>query len=516
MKKHIYKYILTAFAIWLAAIFFAACAKPPQSLPQSSSAPQSAAVQLTPLQENIAKYLLLTQSQPSAENYRTLAGFYAEAGQIKQQRDVLEQGWRLNQDAESFDILQNIVVNAKEESPYLQGEIMRLEQNLSIEEYRAEALAMLISPEWFKNLMPKMPEGKRNYYWQSEESQNTLILELGYNKENLNLPYTKAWYISEGGAKVQVLLQEDAVFQMMETGLANGQYSGAFSSWLCISSTGGVYNDTGNFENGVLVGDFASRTHSINAPTDLFSLFSSKDGLEFANFAGNFAQGGKATVPQPAQSDGSFVAYAYSEDGKDYLKYNMAQDVAAADFVFDSMFYGINAPLAFAPYTPAPNAPAQGQVSIDISNMQVRVYDSVLEWFDGSTWHQLGSVEEYLVADPFYAPSLPQTGQTGEAGQAEIRHSSGFTARRAAAQIEAEKPKPATSSAAQSKPRTASSAAPAPSPPASQAPAQPPPPPAPSSQAPAPPPPAPSSQAPAPPPPTTGDGQDIGWSGDIL
>ena len=42
------------------------------------------------------------------EDYQALANLYGEAGFVRKQRDMLEQSYRLHQDAQSFEILQTI------------------------------------------------------------------------------------------------------------------------------------------------------------------------------------------------------------------------------------------------------------------------------------------------------------------------------------------------------------------------------------------------------------------------
>ena len=49
------------------------------------------------------------------EDYHTLAKLYGENGRVREQRDLLEQCYRLFQDQESFELLQSITVNLAEE-----------------------------------------------------------------------------------------------------------------------------------------------------------------------------------------------------------------------------------------------------------------------------------------------------------------------------------------------------------------------------------------------------------------
>ena len=49
------------------------------------------------------------------EDYHTLAGLYAQKGRVREQRNLLEQCYRLFGDQESFELLQNITVNLAEE-----------------------------------------------------------------------------------------------------------------------------------------------------------------------------------------------------------------------------------------------------------------------------------------------------------------------------------------------------------------------------------------------------------------
>ena len=49
------------------------------------------------------------------EDYQALAGLYGEAGLIRRQRDMLEESYRLYEDAQAFETLQGLAVNLDEE-----------------------------------------------------------------------------------------------------------------------------------------------------------------------------------------------------------------------------------------------------------------------------------------------------------------------------------------------------------------------------------------------------------------
>lgn len=499
--------LVFAMALALLLLFFSACGK--DNAPASSAASSAPSEVLTELEQSIAQHQALLDTEPSTENYVALAELYRQAGQIKQQRDTLERCYRLFADEQSFALLQDITVNAAEEADTVQEPLRQLVQNITTQEYNNEAIAMLMSPDWVSVMMPKLREGHRRYYLEDASAGTMLVAEVGYSADR---PYTRAWYATEGGTQVVSLLQQGTTAQWLQTGLANGQYSGAFSLWLCLGRQGAVYKDTGTFENGLLTGAYTTSVHQGDAPMDLFALISTRDELETTLYTGSFGSDGLPTVPQPENAQANLVAYAYTEDSKSYVWLTLPEGEDAAAHVFDAAFYGLPPYPAFAAYTPVPPKPPQGEVTVDLATVQVRVVDGELEWFDGARWHPFGSVADYMAQDPFLGHTPPDPGAAVDpfAEEPEPGGEEQALLGRGAAQAA---PASSSSSGASGGTRSSSSQAAATAPAATPAPTTPDPAPAP---APAPTTPT-TPTAPTPPAPETGkDGEDIGWTGDHL
>lgn len=344
------------------------------------------------------------------EDYLALADLYAQTSQVKKQRDLLEQSYRLNDDADSFAALQEIVVNIKEEDSSLQEELNRLQQNLALPEYRSEAAGMLISNDFHTLMMPTLKEGRRNYYLTDQEQHTSLYLEIGYQGST---PYANVWYTNADN-QVIAMMQTPETIHLLETGLADGAYQGDFSSWLCISAAGDTYFEQGTFENGIIAGDYTAQVRYGSEPVDLFSLFAGREDLELVTYSGNFDSNGITTLEQPADSkmqvahngnaENTTVIYAYHESMEKFLF--IADSAEAEELVFDYQLLGLTGYPDYQEYEPAkdsaqPETALTGEATLQLDDIRVRIYDSNIEWFDGSRWHIMGPVEEYLDADPF-------------------------------------------------------------------------------------------------------------------
>ncbi|MDR2044048.1 MAG: hypothetical protein LBQ15_06700 [Clostridium sp.] len=467
------------------------------------------------LEQSIADYELKRSSgEFTAEEYLALSGLYAQTGRIRKQRDLLEQSYRLNGDEGSFSVLQEIVVNIEEEDETVREEVRRLRQNLSTPEYQSEAVGMLVSGDWAKRLLPKLKEGRRRYYLEDAEGGTVLYLETGYD-ENGTL-YSHIWYATDAG-QATVLLQKADTVQLLTTGLTDGQLEGAFSSWLCIGSTGDIYQENGVLKNGVLVGDYTARVRYGSGSVDLFSLFLGREEAELATYTGRFTGDGTTALEQPeglnaatGGESGACLVYAYNGDQTKCLFLDVQEGTTAGDYAFTLASFGIPAYPEFPRYEPA--AEPEEEISAEVSRIRVRIYDSHIEWSDGQSWHRMGSAAEYAAEDPFRVYEEKEPDFAGTEGEGQNSGAGGSLSRRQASvegtkkSAESQQPasggsgKPTTPKSSASTPKTS---APSQTAPAQTAPAQT----------------APSQSAPAPsaPPSDSGAGDvDIEWTPDML
>lgn len=345
----------------------------------------------------------------NAEDYKELAQLYMQNGQIKKQRDMLEQCWRIYGDQEAFTLLQDITVNAQEESTALQQQAELLMQNLDILEYRNEAASVIYSQDWFQMMMPKLKEGRRNYYYESQTADGVMVWSTGYDLTGLT--YTNVWY--RHGEEMVILRQTPESIQMITTGFSEGKYQGAFESWLCVAASGDVYHETGTFTAGLITGDFTASVHSGTEPLDLIALWATREQPDFTVYTGKFDENGVTVLEQPdsdrrdTQSGGQEgkeqIIYAYTEDEKGYLFLNVDEGTSVEEQIFTAQLLGAYEYPAFGFYAPVQQSISNDsvkEVQINAADVKIRIYDSNLEWFDGTRWHTVGTVEEYQAQDP--------------------------------------------------------------------------------------------------------------------
>ena len=409
----------TVFVILL-IILAVGCAEKPVTEGDIEDVPAAAPILpvLSEQEISIADYETRVEKDGRAEDYLFLADLYHQAGMIKKQRDALERCFRLNNDAESYERLQDIVVNAAEENSVVQQKMMLIHQYLTYAEGQTEAVNILADSGWFREMMPKLSEGRRNYYREDYDDESILIVQVGYDYETDNTPYSRIWYTALREWQIICLTQQGNMLQLLVTETDDGVFNGAFSSWLCLGGDSGmVYFDAGTFKNGVIVGDFSSGVYTSASAADPFELFSLRNEPDMLIYTGNFGEDGVTSLTPPRGIMDGWIAYAYNDiRPDDYLYYIAKDDEDTEAYVFDYRFMELSLYPEFTPYVPAPMKEPQGEVAVDLTEVKVRVYDSVLEWFDGSNWHYMGEMADYIIDDPFHARTVASEGE-GIAGQ---------------------------------------------------------------------------------------------------
>ncbi len=454
-----------------------------------------------------------------ASDVRALAELYGQSDRIRRQRDVLEQAYRLFGDEESLTILEQITVNIAEEETAIAELAQQLYDNLSIDGYFDDGVAMLHDDTWFFTMMPKLDIGHRRYYLE-EEDGSLLCLEVGYNENGTR--YSAIWLTQSDGEVLHLQKQSDSIY-MLQTKLVDGVYQGAYETWLCLASDGDVYHEQGFFENGLSSGSYDCRVYLGSEAADILSLWSNRENFSFISYYGEFDDLGRTTLTQPSSLPEGEIVYAYDASGKKYLT---MQAPDSAQTVFDAAFWGLKTYPLFTPYSVEHFEQVD---SVDNVTPQIRIYDSNIEWFDGNVWHIAGSVKDFAAADPLgeisYSSILQNEGAGMETASHSGRGSKDTTPEKPASSSAPSSQKPASSSKPAQKPETAPPQAseqmpvpeetpnpapnptPVPSPSPGQNPAPEP------TPTPTPDPPAPTE--PAPPSGGSGDGSDIEWSPDL-
>ncbi len=355
----------------------------------------------------------------TAEDYWALAEQYREQGLIRKQRDVLEKSYRLYGDSTAFETLQTINVNLEEEDASVQEQANLMLQNLELQEYLSESINLISTEEWFKTMMPKLYEGNRNYFLQ-KDGQTALYIQAGYTQSGE--PFTKVWYLGE---QAKVLRKEGDAVQLLVTQIEDGNYQGAFESWTLDGSTGDIYHETGTFGNSVLTGDYMIAIHEGTESSDLFSMWSNKEGMKYTTYNGHFNEQGISTLEQPtAKKIASLIAdteynscIVYAIDVNDCLFEGLAEGEEPATYVFGIEKMGWEMYPSFTVYEPVEDAQVKNDGTTDAEqiniDLQVRVFDGELQIYQNGTWVGMGSVEEYIQADPFqiYENNRPIIGE---------------------------------------------------------------------------------------------------------
>ncbi len=495
--------------------------------------------------------LRYSQGEASLEDYLKLADIYGEQGQVRRQRDLLEQSYRLFDDTQSFLRLQEITVNLAEEELSIREQAELMLQNLELEEYRDEAVNLISTSQWFDTMMPKLYEGRRSYYLEKNNT-TTLVIQIGYGADGT--AYSDVWYLKEDG-QATMLSYVGNVIQMLTCNITDGIYDGPFESWICNGATGDVIQEQGSFVYGNLSGDYTTKVHTGSAEGEAYSLWCNRRDMDYTTYSGHFDEQGNTTVEQPdnrkmqslLKDSGSTqgVVYAYNNSKEKCLFIGLEEGQEADTFAFESNMMGWRDFPQFAAYAVADrnlveenaggennlendspeNSSMDGNMT-DTPAVQVRIFDGEVQVLMDGVWVSGGRVEELGRQDPFYVYAAEGGRQSGaamgsdgmEAGYGTVDVQTRLnTWNRTGGTIPKESTtttqKPATSKPS-SKPTTPSTEPETPSEPAPSTPN-----PAPSNPSPAPstPSPAPSTPEPVTPSdPPVGNDVDSEWSVDVL
>lgn len=362
----------------------------------------------------------------TAEDYMALGSLYNETGRVREQRDMLEQSYRLYGDGQAFEVLQGLSVNLAEEEDVILTQARTMLQNLELPEYLAEGIHTVSSPEWMDIMMPRLYQGQRSYFLQ-EGDRTALIIEAGYDENGMS--FSNVWYLGADGHTV-VLQQRGAVTQLLMTQMAEGEYHGAFESWVLNGNTGDILQEQGTLTHGRYTGDYTARIHTGTESGAVFDLWNMREGMAYTVYTGHFDEQGNTTLEQPGKSaaaslaaDSEFdgcVVYAYDEDGENCLFVGVPEGTGSDGYAFGTESFGVQGRPVVTVYEPQQPRQVQEDVSGNllagvgtgteaanpggaISVTGVRIYDGELQLYDGQRWIGVGSAQQYVQADPFYA-----------------------------------------------------------------------------------------------------------------
>ena len=351
------------------------------------------------------------------EEYLTLAKDYGEIGRVREQRDLLEQSYRLYDDTEAFELLQTLTVNLVEEEPQIRQAAETLTENLTQDDTVGEAIQALTGEEWFDTLMPKLREGQRSYYL---DGDGELYFQVGYGADGAEV--TKVWYTA-GGRSIFLQNTENTLKIVFCTG-------DAIASYYLDAGTGSITREQGTMKNDVLTGEYTCDIFSGENGVDLSSLWNSRGELEYTTYQGEFDDEGKTLLEQPGEAElkklleGSgyqkAVLYAYDASTGRCLWQGLDSDAAVESYSFGGDVLGLQSVPEYTPYEAQPMAEqnveetvegadgAEDSIEPDSSETtdniaRVRVFDGEIQWYDGKYWVSAGKAADLIQEDPFLA-----------------------------------------------------------------------------------------------------------------
>lgn len=357
-------------------------------------------------------------------DYLALADAYSRAGDIRKQRDMLEQDYRLYEDADAFSTLQGLSVNLEEEREEIRSRAQEMLNDLELPEYLDESVNLIDSADWFSTMMPKLKEGQRSYYLE-RDAQPLFYAQVGYTGEGQR--FSKVWYT--GSETKRFLSQEGATIRLVtvtatgadeniadptetenpdatqETGTTEARarenttteisdttapladtpetmkdWNGTFESWRVDCATGSITHEQGTMQNGVLTGDYTCDVHAGEGGLDAFSLWNNREGMEYITYTGSFDSEGKVLTEQPSEEirkkllEGTnytdLILYAYDATGENCLWQGIGAETSVADYRFDGEMIGWETRPEYTSYevTETMAAEADGTGNTDASN----------------------------------------------------------------------------------------------------------------------------------------------------
>lgn len=334
---------------------------------------------------------IISSGECQAEDYYALAGLYEQDGSYKKARDILEQCFRLYGDERSLELLAEITVDLKEESDDLNAMISEIVGYMQIGENYDVLLRTIKDDTWISALMPKLKTGSRKYYSVISDDA-TAYIEVGYGSGSA---YSKIYLIDK--EQISAVIWQNDSYRILSSGYDGEQYQGEFSLWTLNEKTHEVMIESGTLDNGVLTGSYTASIGSMGDDVAAADFWLTKENVSYKVYTGNFDENGVPTVEQPKEDViskflentdyGTCLVYAYTEDNTKCL---WVGDASA-----------ITADILKLPEIPTFDTyEVKSEVATQELVAQVRVYDGVVQWYDGSKWVDVASVEDMVQEDP--------------------------------------------------------------------------------------------------------------------
>lgn len=383
-------------------------------------------------------------------DYLALADAYSRAGDIRKQRDMLEQDYRLYEDADAFSTLQGLSVNLEEETEEIRSRTQEMLNDLELPEYLDESVNLIDSADWFSTMMPKLKEGQRSYYLE-RDAQPLFYAQVGYTGEGQR--FSKVWYtgsetkrfLSQEGAIIRLVTVTSTVVEdpastagtdttaetadIQDTATPRAAtpadmdaWNGTFEAWSVDCATGSITHEQGTMQKGVLTGDYTCNIHAGEGGLDAFSLWNNREGMEYITYTGSFDAEGKVLTEQPSEEirkkllEGTdytdLILYAYDTTDENCLWQGTGAETSVADYRFGGELIGLENRPEYTSYEVPETMAADDDGTddetgsaeeTDTEKPQIRIFDGEIQWFDGKYWVSAGNVKEMAKQDPFAA-----------------------------------------------------------------------------------------------------------------
>ena len=151
-----------------------------------------------------------------------------------------------------------------------------LQRNLEIPEYLGEGIHLVSDAAWLETMSRELYEGSRNYVLQ-RGGEMLLSVQVGLDMEGK--VSVNVFYPGQEG-KVLVLKHEDGAIWMLQTGLADGKYDGAFEIWQMNGTTGHIRREQGSYAAGTVVGEYTKSEYA-GAPGDVFDMWTNRENFVY-------------------------------------------------------------------------------------------------------------------------------------------------------------------------------------------------------------------------------------------
>jgi hypothetical protein len=200
------------------------------------------------------------------------------------------------------------------------------------------------------------------------------------------------------GESIRAVLWQNDAYQVLSCGYEENQYQGDFSLWTINEQSKEVVQENGTLKNGMLTGSYMAKICSMGDDIEAADFWLTRNEASYVVYNGTFDENGVPTIEQPNEQVRSkflentdytsCLVYAYNENQTNCLWMGDTSAMTAEQLQL-------------------PNVPTfkiydvKSQNSTQASVPQIRVYDGVVQWFDGSKWVDVENVTQMVQEDPF-------------------------------------------------------------------------------------------------------------------